>query len=100
MDLVSDQDFTSWGWKERGACAAAVRKGEANPEEWFPAYEKSVPLDIKKVCNGCGVRIECLTAAIYCNEPVGIWGGKPIREIRKMRRKINAALRERKRRET
>lgn len=102
LEITSSEEFTKWQWKERGLCSTAVTEGFVLPNgarrkyeamEWFPYDESTVPGEIAAVCEKCPVRLQCLSAAIYCKEDKGIWGGYSIKVIRKMRRKIRNAMR-------
>jgi WhiB family transcriptional regulator, redox-sensing transcriptional regulator len=33
-------------------------------------------IEAKKICSGCPIRVECLTAAIKTGESWGVWGGR------------------------
>lgn len=56
------------------------------------------PLILIKICEGCPVRVECLTHAMLWPEPDGIWGGKNIDQRRRIRdSKREAARKERNR---
>lgn len=105
IEITTDSTFLAQQWKERGGCVEAVEKGFPvtrsgairyyNPMDWFPNQENHVPTHIGLVCRACPVRIECLVYAIYTNENSGIWGGYAQKQIRKMRRRIRKALRDR-----
>ena len=63
-------------WQQRGLC-------RANDSEIFfpPAHFEHKPereereSRAKAICQGCPVRIECLTWALEVREPHGVWGG-------------------------
>lgn len=106
LEIVGNAEFIRWAWKDEGNCVKATTTGWTlpngdfhiyDPMEWFPQDEKLVPEDIAYICGHCTVRLECLSAAIYVNEVKGIWGGYSISVIRRIRRKIITALRQRRR---
>lgn len=72
----------------------AIRKhGEpvcmtTDPELWFPDVggEGTNVRKVKKLCQACPVRSECLTFALANHEPYGIWGGLSTRERQRLQR--------------
>ena len=57
-----------------------------DPDLWFAEY----PADLeraKRLCGGCPVRAECLTAALARREPCGVWGGEIFRHGNVLARK-------------
>lgn len=94
LDITRGADFLMQRWKDRAECALAVTQ---HPEQyqamdWFP-LQGQTPKRVAEVCDRCPVRIECLAYAVYTHENEGIWGGHSARSIKRMRRKIEAALR-------
>ena len=71
-------------WQDKALCA------QVDPELFFPEKGES-PKDAIKICNLCEVRSECLEYALARNEQWGIWGGKSVRERRKLKMKRLAA---------
>lgn len=57
----------------------------SDPEAWFPALGDRQSY-VKKICQGCDVRIECLEYALAHREDYGVWGGVSEYEIRKEHR--------------
>lgn len=70
----------------------AIRKhGEpvcmrTDPDAWFPDVggEGTDVRKVKKLCQACPVKTECLTFALANNEPYGIWGGLSTRERQRL----------------
>ena len=63
-------------WQVRAACRGPQAAVFFPP----PAFErKDEKLErearAKEICNGCGVKKDCLDYAISIREPHGIWGG-------------------------
>ena len=74
-------------WRAAGACLAA------DPELFFPipvgtAASTQVTRALR-ICDGCGVREECLEFAMRTGEAHGIWGGKTPEERIRARRARN-----------
>lgn len=69
----------------------ALCKG-LDPDTFFPSSKdsscNSKIKEAKKVCNGCPVKLECLTHALVNRETYGIWGGMTERKISRLRREI------------
>jgi WhiB family transcriptional regulator, redox-sensing transcriptional regulator len=56
------------GWQSHALCA------QVDPDAWFP--EEGARSDaIKRVCQRCPVRAECLADALARHDTNGIWGG-------------------------
>lgn len=66
-------------WMTRGNCR------HVDPELFFPERGASTD-DAKAICAGCTVRDECLEYAIGHNIKFGIWGGKTIKQRRRITR--------------
>lgn len=101
LDITEDAGFLLLHWKDDAACIAAVKShpDAYRPEHWFPTLSGHtagyVPPHVKEVCDNCPVRLECLSLAIYTQEPAGVWGGQSIRTIKRMTRKIQLTMRKR-----
>lgn len=65
-------------WMLRGRCLSAF------PDAWFPDNGVVAP-EIKRVCGGCPVRVDCLEYALVHDERFGIWGGLSERQRKRMR---------------
>lgn len=92
LDLISDVPFLLGEWREEAECR------NYDPELWFPSRGGPANEGVKKakrICKECPVRVECLTYAVDTNQKWGIWGGKNEKELRSIRRKLQAALRSR-----
>jgi WhiB family redox-sensing transcriptional regulator len=63
-------------WTEQALCA------QIDGDMFYPDDGARRP-DIKRICGGCPVRAQCLTAAMANKEEHGIWGGLTPRERRK-----------------
>lgn len=78
-------------WQSRGNCTQSNWENDQpahiphNPEVFFPRRaDGGQCAPAKKVCNGCPVKVECLTAGI--REPFGVWGGLSEKERREAHR--------------
>jgi len=58
---------------------------EVDPEIFFPERGGSSRA-ARAVCNGCPVKMDCLSYALNNREQFGIWGGTSERERRKLRK--------------
>ena len=69
------------GWRAKANCLGI------NPGLFFPHRGDNDDSDAaKQVCAGCGVRTECLAAAMSTPlEQFGIWGGTSVRERSQIR---------------
>ena len=82
MDLVDD---AYQPWMERAICADSPE-----PDLWFPdltTAETSAQVAAQvdraiAVCNGCPVRLKCLTMALENGEKEGVWGGVSFTPVR------------------
>lgn len=72
-------------WQGRSACRTA------DPELFFPEADSRSTHEAKRICAGCPVRVECLTAAIANREDHGVWGGLTERERRRALAKAGEA---------
>jgi len=95
LSLTSDAQFIALLWKNKAEC---TRRIEAHPEhyramDWFPIATGEVPFHVQEVCNVCPVRVECLAYAVFTHQSDGIWGGRSVKSIKRIRRKIQAAIR-------
>jgi WhiB family redox-sensing transcriptional regulator len=67
-------------WMSEAACS------EYPGDMWFVEEGGRGHLeDAKRICNGCPVQAECLTAALANKEVHGMWAGKTARQLRTMR---------------
>lgn len=70
-----------------------MAKAACTPDQadlFFPERGEDAD-EAKRICAGCTVRRECLTAALVNNERSGIWGGLSGKERRRLRRTASAA---------
>jgi len=75
----------SLDWQNQARCL------EVNPEIFFP--EKGWTAEpARRVCQGCEVRIQCLTYALNHTELSGVWGAKTERERRDLQRRTKEAI--------
>ena len=72
-------------WKEHAACAHAVTRGYATPDEWFPTAN-GMSRKAREICDECPVRAECLQYAMASNARYGIWAGLTAEQRDKQRR--------------
>jgi WhiB family redox-sensing transcriptional regulator len=82
---------TAWGldtpktehWTGSAACRGT------DPEAFFEPANRSkedpAVKAVKRICEACPVRAECLTEALDRGEEFGIWGGMTERELRALR---------------
>ncbi len=68
-------------WHAEAAC-----KGQG-PAPWFPGRGESTQ-PAKKICDGCPVSAECLTAALAIGvaQDAGVWSGTSVQQRRRLRR--------------
>lgn len=72
-------------WRDEALCL------EIGGDPFFP--EKGEPIaDVKRVCQGCPVRAECLEYSIVTNQRYGVWGGVSERNRRKLIAKRREAV--------
>jgi WhiB family transcriptional regulator, redox-sensing transcriptional regulator len=64
-------------WKKQAACRGM------NPDYFFPVNGEMTP-EARVACRGCPVREECLEFGL--SEPVGIWGGRTLRQRERLLR--------------
>lgn len=70
-------------WKLAGACWGT------DTEAFFPTRETTLNAkDGKLICDGCGVKVECLAYAVFTNQQVGTWGGESPEVRRSVRRRL------------
>jgi hypothetical protein len=88
--VLRSQDQLRAALADRGQCA----NGEADPEDWFPAYDEDAvtPVDSPRrreirdqaatLCFGCPVKGQCLALSYDLGEQGshGIWGGLEARD--------------------
>lgn len=72
-------------WWHVGACR------DEDPELFFPVGEtplaKEQAEEAKVVCEGCPVRVACLSWALSTRQEHGVWGGKSEQERRSLLRR-------------
>lgn len=82
--LPSPPDRADMGiapWMSQGAC-----RGE-DPELFFPMSGRAGNAEEAiSICDGCGVRDECLRYALRDGVPHGIWGGRTEQQRRRILR--------------
>lgn len=95
LTITRDADFLALAWKEEAECTHLVTHypSQFKAMDWFPTDTGYVSPKVKQVCEVCPVRLECLSFAVLTDEPSGVWGGKHIKAINSIRRKVNNALR-------
>ena len=83
-------------WKRRGACAIAVRRGEVDPDAFFPSAGD--PGEVRRACaraqaycERCPVLAECLADALATGDDYGVRGGVPGHQRVRMRQEIRRA---------
>lgn len=69
-------------WRDRAACAE-------HPKDWWyvergASGRQSKVAQARAICNGCPVARQCLDYAMENGERYGMWGGKSVRERRKL----------------
>lgn len=77
FDVTEFLAVVSPPWKADAACTPD------QADLFFPERGEDAD-EAKRICAGCPVRRECLTAALDNNERHGIWGGTSRRERRKL----------------
>lgn len=66
-------------WREDALCQ------QVGPFLFFPPKGGDNGLQAKKVCALCHVREQCLEFAVTSFQPAGIWGGKGVRDLERIR---------------
>lgn len=84
FDVTEFLAVVSPPWKAKAACTPD------QADLFFPERGDDAD-EAKRICAGCTVRRECLTAALVNNEHIGIWGGLSGKERRRLRRTASAA---------
>ena len=74
-------------WAPYGSCQGDLRFGQVEPTD-----RKGVQ-ELKEVCHGCAVVIDCLAHAMEYPEPDGVWGGMDTLERQNYRDTRRKALR-------
>jgi WhiB family transcriptional regulator, redox-sensing transcriptional regulator len=71
-------------WRGEAAC-------RGNTAAWFSTNKIAITA-AKAVCQGCPVRVECLSAALAQpgHDDFGVWGGTTAKERRGMRRRLRS----------
>jgi hypothetical protein len=69
-------------WRDHAACAE-------HPKDWWyvergAAGERNKLAQARAICNTCPVARQCLDYAMENGERYGLWGGKSVRERRKL----------------
>ncbi len=61
--------------QQAGSAGSDIPCREYDAELWFAESPADVEL-AKTLCEGCPVRIQCLSSALGREEPWGVWGGE------------------------
>lgn len=69
-------------WRHRAACVGI--EGEV----FFPEAGANAN-EARRICQGCPVRGNCLSEALWLNEREGMWGGLTALERRPLRRRLS-----------
>ena len=77
-------------WMHKGFCADSP-----TADLWFPTEAAETANYCESLCGGCPVRVACLRYAVAHPELEGIWGGVSAHQRRLIRRRQNAAAKER-----
>lgn len=85
--LSQDKSVLEGEWKDEGACWLI----EPSQAQDFFSEITAAKWRAKKICNGCGVRLECLTFAIVHHQSKGVWGGKTPSERKNIAKRIQHA---------
>lgn len=72
--------MTDQTWAVQAACSAV------DPDSLF--VRGAAQRQVRQVCAGCPVRIECLADALDSNTTFGVWGGMTERERRALLRRF------------
>ena len=68
--------ITTLGWAQLAACRGTERALFFPPDVTERKEERQAREQrAKRICAGCAVRDECLTAALERREAHGVWGG-------------------------
>lgn len=75
-------------WQERANCL------DADAEAFFPSEKVRITSGVRRICEGCPVRPDCLEHAMTHGEWFGVWGGLSVDERRQLERKRRKAGRQ------
>ena len=71
-----------YNWQADGLCKKELKFDQETKtfipytyDDFYPESGKSVTKEVKKLCNRCPIKNECLEHALY-HEKFGYWGGK------------------------
>lgn len=77
-------------WQARAACL------DTNPDAFFAPDEEAIEPDelerLRKLCNGCAVRLQCIKWAVEKPEEHGFWGGYSEEERKNLPANIESIL--------
>jgi WhiB family redox-sensing transcriptional regulator len=79
-ELTPPPDHSEQEWMLRARCRSLA------PSEFFPSDGVGVD-KARKICDQCGVKIECLEYALTYRIDHGVWGGASERERRRILRR-------------
>lgn len=86
MPNVAAPVFVRPEWYQRANC-----RGVGPDLFYLERGATSATANAVAVCAGCTVRAECLALALQRGEPWGVWGGKSVRQRRRMRARRRVA---------
>ena len=70
----------AWDWQARAACRGADTSIFYHPENERGPSRRRREMRAKRICQGCPVRQNCLSWALWAREPYGVWGGLSVEE--------------------
>lgn len=73
-------------WQRNAACIGL------DVDMFYPSPKGHVSKAVRRICQGCPVRGECLAYALKYSEPHGVWGGLTDSERRALVRQHEAAM--------
>lgn len=87
FEAILAEVFRDLPWMAEAECGRTLVDGSPiyDPDLWHPEKGGSVA-EAKEVCEGCPVRVDCLSYAMDTKQQHGVWGGKSVMERRAMRR--------------
>jgi WhiB family transcriptional regulator, redox-sensing transcriptional regulator len=78
--VIVDETPEEYAWMLQARCRGA------SPTEFFPSDGLGVE-SAQHICDGCGVRVDCLEYALLNRIEHGVWGGASERERRRILRR-------------
>lgn len=79
-DPNQDITYEDQDWRKQAACR------DMDTNLFFPERAQLVPKEVKAICASCPVQQDCLDYAIRMSILFGFWGGKNVRQRRRIKK--------------